>query len=437
MRKKICEIPDTFIPCVNELKVNAKILTKTYCFELITPLFGGDHESWKLDLKRPVREQSVKGQLRFWWRAMQGEENNKILLDLENNLWGGVTEKYKNGIKSKVSIYLSDINVEEKKLAEMKNKYSVNDDLIPTCVLFPVTKLVKDNDEIYFISKMNFKLKISYPEKYEKEIINTLKLFTLFGGVGARTRRGTGSLYCRELLEDFETESDILHFVQKISSGREKKIDYPRLKGIEFYCNELNGDDPHILWKSMLESYGSYRQDRAKKQNSNMPGRSYWPEPDSIRTITGQKEEKHSPEHPDVVDKKNPWFPRTAFGLPILMKFKDQKDPGGGKECSLTTDIGTGERFPSPVILKVIKLPNGKIFKCAVVLNQKFPESIRLKVPGFNNNRAYSLKKTELPFHENYQNKTMRKKSPLNGKSIYEDLAFYLNLNKVEPKEAD
>jgi CRISPR-associated protein Cmr1 len=122
MRKKICEIPDTFIPCVNELKVNAKILTKTYCFELITPLLGGDHESWKLDLKRPVREQSLKGQLRFWWRAMQGEENNKILLDFENNLWGGVTEKYKNGRKSQVSIYLSDINVEEKKLAEMKNK---------------------------------------------------------------------------------------------------------------------------------------------------------------------------------------------------------------------------------------------------------------------------------------------------------------------------
>ena len=46
-----------------------------YEFELLTPMAGGGIESWIPDRENPVRTQSIKGQLRFWWRTMQNEEN--------------------------------------------------------------------------------------------------------------------------------------------------------------------------------------------------------------------------------------------------------------------------------------------------------------------------------------------------------------------------
>jgi len=61
MRKKpICKIPGKL-----SSSNNGDIIRKSFRFELITPMFGGDAESWQLDLKNPVRGQAVKGQLRF------------------------------------------------------------------------------------------------------------------------------------------------------------------------------------------------------------------------------------------------------------------------------------------------------------------------------------------------------------------------------------
>ena len=77
-RKRVSKIPDIFIP-----SQETKITKKSFKFELITPMFGGDAESWQLDLKNPVRCQAVKGQLRFWWRTMQNETEPKKLLQKE------------------------------------------------------------------------------------------------------------------------------------------------------------------------------------------------------------------------------------------------------------------------------------------------------------------------------------------------------------------
>ena len=46
--------------------------TRTYHIRLITPLFGGGVEPGEYDLAFPIRETSIRGQLRFWWRATMG-----------------------------------------------------------------------------------------------------------------------------------------------------------------------------------------------------------------------------------------------------------------------------------------------------------------------------------------------------------------------------
>ncbi|QTA80246.1 Putative CRISPR type III-B/RAMP module RAMP protein [Desulfonema limicola] len=417
MRKKqLCHTPEEFTP-----SASGGIIRKHYQFELITPMFGGDAESWKLDLKNPVRGQSVKGQLRFWWRTMQNINDHSLLLDTENSVWGGKTADYKNGSKSKVLLSISEVEIGDKVCAEMANKYAVKDDVMPTNVLFPITSLVKNLESIYFITKMKFTLNISFPESKKNEIINTLKLWTLLGGIGARTRRGTGSIYCKELLEGLESQKDILSFFKDAASGETDDLEYSRIAGVKFFSQTINSGDTAKIWHSFLESYGKFRQDRPQ---GKPPGRSYWPEPDAIRLITGQFPDVHTPVHPD-----GKWFPRAAFGLPILTKFTGDNEPGNGNNINLEPDIGTGERYPSPVILKVIRLNNGTILKCAIVLNQKFPQRLVLKVRHEN----YNITGKMLPFHSGYETtKDMRKGHPLNGNTIYENLANHLSLSEVK-----
>jgi CRISPR-associated protein Cmr1 len=100
-RESICKIPDKFIPAAE------KLVNKVFDFELVTPMFGGDADSWEIDAKNPVRSQAVKGMLRFWWRTMQTETDPQKLLYNENKIWGGKignNDKEKNRIQSPVKL---------------------------------------------------------------------------------------------------------------------------------------------------------------------------------------------------------------------------------------------------------------------------------------------------------------------------------------------
>ncbi len=409
-------------------------ITKEFRFELITPMCGGDAESWELDLERPVREPSVKGQLRFWWRAMQGHTDYQKLLYEENRIFGGNTE---NGrIKSEVLISIKDTHVEKKELA-------VNCKSVPEYVSFPIRNRDNENsnknsDKIYFIEKMNFTLQAVYPRHVEKQIIQALTLWTLFGGAGARTRRGTGSLYCEELLGEFGSDVDIMNYIRGVSSGDDTPIKYSRLKNCRLYARETGGE-PANAWKDLLADYGGYRQKRRKKEiggRAKPYGRSYWPEPDAMRRIFKAHSGGHEPSHPDGI-----WFPRAAFGLPVLTRFKDANrgDPGDEKGFLLKPNIEKSDRFPSPVWLKVIRLPNGKIYQCALVLNQEYPSSLRLDwVTKGKGKAGYDLKKSEMPFHSPASGPKImcdvngfKLNQPATPENIYGHLAEALGLRKV------
>lgn len=45
----------------------------TLTCRFVSPVFGGGAEPKKVDERSPVRASSIRGQLRFWWRATQVE----------------------------------------------------------------------------------------------------------------------------------------------------------------------------------------------------------------------------------------------------------------------------------------------------------------------------------------------------------------------------
>ena len=86
------------------------------------------------------------------------------------------------------------------------------------------------------------------------------------------------------------------------------------------------GADAEGAWKEAIEKLRMFRQGVEVGRNPgvqpNRPGRSRWPEADSIREITGHHSAGHTPTHPARLA-----FPRAVFGLPIITHYNNNHEP--------------------------------------------------------------------------------------------------------------
>src|SRR5579872_2902078 len=62
----------------------------TLDLRLITPMFGGGYEPREIHAQNPIRAASIRGHLRFWWRAVVGARftDPAELFRAEQALWG-------------------------------------------------------------------------------------------------------------------------------------------------------------------------------------------------------------------------------------------------------------------------------------------------------------------------------------------------------------
>jgi len=356
----------------------SKVVSKSYEFTLITPMFGGDVKSFEINERTPIRSQSIKGQLRFWWRTMQGFTSKDDLLKAETEIWGGSLAG--NKWQSKVKVAVTDFrNLEVSPIK--KERPWTEPNILSSYVLFPIfnNKYVQNPS---LLSKATFNVSLTYPREREKDAINSLLLWALFGGVGARTRRGCGSVYSEELLKDCKINSiaDVKKFIDSVGGGNVAELPYARIKGAKLFYSTANGSV-----KELLKEFGDYRQDRKPPEiGEKHPGRSYWPEPDAIRrlvlpqSLLENPDYLHRPEHKDGI-----WFPRAAFGLPVITHFNTSNngkdDPRDNIKLEPADKIGGrhAERWPSPYFIKQLKLQN-ELFNVMFVLNQKFPTGLLL-----------------------------------------------------------
>lgn len=399
----------------------SEIISKSYEFTLITPMFGGDVDSFVINQKTPVRSPSIKGQLRFWWRTMQGETDKNKLLEKEAVVWGGCLASEKR--QSEVRVSVTDFrNLEVSPIKKEKPYNEPN--ILSSYVLFPIFNN-KDVQNPSLLSKAAFTVSLTYPKKYEEDAINSLRLWALFGGIGARTRRGCGSVYSEELLKDCGINSiaDVKKFIDDVGCGNVAELPYARIKGAKLFYSSANGSV-----KELLKRYGYYRQDRKPSEiGENHPGRSYWPEPDAIRrlilpqSLLENPDYLHYPKHEDGI-----WFPRAAFGLPVITHFNTtnngKDDPKGNIKLEPADKIGGrhAERWPSPYFIKQLKLQN-ELFNVMLVLNQKFPSGLLLN--------GDSVPQSALP--ANTKGKVMNTHDPLNGRTITQALADALGMEEA------
>jgi len=371
MPRKIAFDFDPKDPALWELEDNYK--EETIEYHLVTPLFGGGVEPFHPDPLTTVRASEIKGQLRFWWRALRGGKDRDIskLLEREERIWGGIATENKGVSQvqisvrpkksgTKVELYREGFKNGKKKVFYIKE----NAHLGHPYLAFPLhqkekTGKGKERNVLHPVRQgVAFELTLRYPKALEEEVQAALWAWETFGGIGARTRRGFGCVVRSGATPPTEKE-----IRKKLKHWIGDNLNWP--EGVP----HLHPDGVFYLfpgsWKELAEKYQNFRQWR-KAKRKNRPGRNAWPEPDEIRRITGKHNPRHEPREKNAVHK----FPRGQFGLPIVFHFKDAGEPPDTTLQGKSKDL---QRLASPLGFKPYSL-NGPVLVYVLVGSRELPD---------------------------------------------------------------
>jgi len=157
-----------------------------YSLKTITPNFCSGSDGRKAE----IRPSSIKGSLRYWFRAVVAEKNLKKLHKKENEIFGSTDEASSFAIKiPNIREVNKSNNIKSKKPVPRPNKNFRN-------------KAVKED------VKIDVEI-ILYNSELKKEIKSTFDIFLMLGSFGQRSRRGFGSIQRRQ--NKYSNKKDFLH----------------------------------------------------------------------------------------------------------------------------------------------------------------------------------------------------------------------------------
>jgi CRISPR-associated protein Cmr1 len=399
----------------------------------VTPILGGGYRTRELDDVDVIRVPTIRGHLRFWWRALYAHEYKgaKELYQAECKLWGGAGGEEKEGENKKKNMIGKsqvELSVEITSTGETvkPDKYLRGD---PSYAVWPARGergWERDNKKkppAQLCDKTEFTLTVICPKggQQEQQVRNALKAWILFGGYGSRTRRGLGSLTVTKVKNGDEEEKVKDKWLPKEATkdainklfegldplgkevGEEDKFkgDTPRLPGALLYVKDTK-TKAEDAWVKALNKLKDFRQgttgdqgERAREPDPNPRGNrasiSNWPEADKVRRLSRGNNWSHRPRH-----NNNPVWPRAGFGLPIVGRFQTK----GRKQERLTEPRPftimwkhgqkTHDRLASPLILKPLPLTGDRFVPCALWLNRGYPKDgvVYVEGNGISNSEA-------------------------------------------------
>ena len=223
------------------------------------------------------------------------------------------------------------------------------------------------------IPKASFRLLLQCPADLWPQVEPAVWAWANFGGIGSRTRRGCGAIRCDELAPQDPTHlaEQVKQFSPQQPPGRE----WPTLGADILLRTVAAPGEPIRVWDWLIERYKHFRQGpgfaRNRGQQPNRPGRSRWPEPETIRETLGadRRRSGHAPLPGSPADA----FPRAELGLPIIYELRGKGEP---PKTSLQPVVNgkPGDRMASPLILKPLARSSGKAL----------PVIVRLVAPQVN-----------------------------------------------------
>lgn len=396
---------------------------------MITPIFGGGTEAGVNDPVTLIRPSSIRGHLRFWWRATRGANCASVseLRQREGDIWG--TTENPSPVCIETVVIEQDAPYEcanwDKTLRDGKVIYRLKwsspfdgrNNPLPY-VLFPFQgkspKSDKPKDPSKMVKSARFKLIVRISsdgiKNIEKDVEAAIWAWINFGGIGSRTRRGCGSLYCPDPIDlcpqscqDFEKwlKDRIDHYGLRLprdsteeatlekSNSTKQPLFPPRkwatLDRIMIRENDYMEKDAIPSWIECIKVMKDLRQGIEGRDNaaSSHPGRSRWPEAESVRNLVVQQKLKgRGTMHPEDSRMSGIMaFPRAEFGMPIILELrKDYRDSGANTNIKPTLQANKDhDRMASPLILKPMKFGDGSFASIILRLNTPSLTSAYLK----------------------------------------------------------
>ncbi|MBM3268578.1 MAG: CRISPR-associated protein Cmr1 [Candidatus Sericytochromatia bacterium] len=364
--------------------------------EVVTPILGGATAPRTVDEIDVIRVPTIRGHLRFWWRAMerQKHETSADLFAAESALWGRAADP--KGGRSAVELTVA-----------VEDKGDIDDDdirLYPkggqpatqgAYAVWPARAETRENKPTAprRAPGTRFRLKATCPKAHASEVRAAIAAWILFGGYGGRTRRGLGSLavdvaaereaWLPKALTRAEFERVFGRDVLKADAAA-APADIPVLSGASLHGG-LPVADPEAAWTTALAWLRDFRQKdgagdgfaREPGADNRRPGRSNWPESDKVRQLAGSGPWAHKPRH-----NATPVWPRAGFGLPIIGQFQGRDRTGQPyrdnepRPFTLVWKKGSAghDRLASPLIVKAIPLADGRFVPAALWLNRGYPD---------------------------------------------------------------
>jgi CRISPR type III-B/RAMP module RAMP protein Cmr1 len=299
-----------------------KLATEAYLkearqYQLVKPLVGGGWKPFSNDLQMPVRGGTIRGLMRFWWRATCGNRFDGLeqMRAAEMAIWGST---------DRGSLIEVRVEVESASEGKLKPTHKAKDkpdgSVIPAYISWPLNpSKEKPNDIKKVLTELQFILNLSYPREFEgrdlqEEVRLTLWAFEFFGGVGARTRRGAGAL-CR-----VNDEGKALYSKRDLDWGWSRIQSRPWSNGVPHLDTALKAKLVRATWSGLANSHKAFFSEQFSKANR-----------ENLSEIK---------------------LRRTALGAPFKWK-----------------QVKVDERLASPVIYRPIRLKEGDFFVVVALKN--------------------------------------------------------------------
>ena len=360
---------------------------------LVTFQFGGGVQPRVALPNEWLRGSSLRGALRFWWRATT-QVAEADLLAAEDAIFGSAAASKRAG-PSSLAVHATTT------LASGVEAYVPSGGAASPVAFFPAqaNNRAPAAELLAPGATAHVSIRAVLDEVRWREVERAVSAWLLFGGVGARTRRAAGRV---ELLGGADSlalpqdRAGLSTWLTNVRAGHlapSKAFTLSRLEAAHLGPPVKTADEAH---KSVLETWRAIRQDRPHPQSWDGRegwGRSTWPEADAIRIATGQHAvwARGVQHEPDGANRDR--APRAHLGLPIILKFKDTTqspsradrgtitkfDPGPGSYEIRATQAS--DRYASPVVLSVVKL-GARWAPIALIAPSALRGAVQLKGPA-------------------------------------------------------
>ena len=303
----------------------------------LTPIVRGGSQARGIDVGRPVRGPSIRGQLRAWWRATHPTDNLTVLRSEERQLFGSV-----HGGR----VMASQVRVGVRQAASRGRNAPSNEEL--GYGLWPLRNMQNQGHQLH--TNVSATVDVSGPVGESGALQRAVEAWLLCSGLGSRTRRGYGVLWPRDWPR-FESVADWASRIMALSPGYRDR-GWPSL-GCATFLSWKDVEKP-TAELAVLDALERFRAARGMREdvNGTFNGNCRLP------AIQNQ-------DWPAVRDGQGSvdWWP--ALGLPIPVRSSEPQRHFQGTRIIKPVK---GNRLPSPILVRPVPLASGRYAPALIVL---------------------------------------------------------------------